>query len=664
MMMPLLFIRNAWRPSRFPSSLLHQGRFYATKKISKPLRILFCGSDSFSIACLQSLHAESQKNPDFIESIDVLCRPPKLTGRGMKVLQQVPIYEAAKNLGLTIHQRDTFAGWDLPTPDGESISLIIAVSFGLFIPARLIRAVKYGGLNVHPSMLPNHRGSAPLQRLIMTNAKTTGVTLQTLDTQKFDYGIILAQRKVHIPRAASITYPELLDHMTPRAAQLLIDGMRDRVFIPPLINKGKGTYESRLPPDQLVHAPKITKEDRHINWHRNDSLTRIDRRHRALGPLWSILYVGENITKRFVFHDFEMVERPTAINQMVRKWRTGRWFMNSVEKSDPDNTASFHSQLSDDGSSQSAATLNAHQTDEESFDTWRASGEYKSDQTEDEAFASWQQFRERQLARENEASSGQNVYHMIDTVTNGEMAPVFYIEDGHAIIVAVKDGAFRVKEITVEGDQRRTAAAAMKRYRKRGMWKLQYRPVEGIDRWFAAYNPRYTDTFSRDEWIKTLSPEQREEEEDKDLWALIREEKREERKLLEGLREPVRLARSLEPEERAREEHMTKEERKRLKNDIKEQKRLKRREADELFKERNQIKEDLKKADWSPLLLEKHREFFPEAMAEARKERLRERKEKDREIAKSMKEASDAPGEEASVHLNTSEDEDQNATED
>ena len=42
----------------------------------------------------------------------------------------------------------------MPKPDGDPINLIIAVSFGLFVPPRLIHASKYGGLNVHPSLLP------------------------------------------------------------------------------------------------------------------------------------------------------------------------------------------------------------------------------------------------------------------------------------------------------------------------------------------------------------------------------------------------------------------------------------------------------------------------------------------------------------------------------
>lgn len=61
-------------------------RTYSTK-YSQPLRILFCGSDAFSIASLKALHEESRREPQLIESIDVVCRPGKPYGRGMKKIR-------------------------------------------------------------------------------------------------------------------------------------------------------------------------------------------------------------------------------------------------------------------------------------------------------------------------------------------------------------------------------------------------------------------------------------------------------------------------------------------------------------------------------------------------------------------------------------------------
>ena len=63
-------------------------RHYTAIKNFEPLRILFCGSDEFSIASVLKLHDEHQKSKDIISSIDVVCRPGKPTGRGLKTIRE------------------------------------------------------------------------------------------------------------------------------------------------------------------------------------------------------------------------------------------------------------------------------------------------------------------------------------------------------------------------------------------------------------------------------------------------------------------------------------------------------------------------------------------------------------------------------------------------
>ena len=63
-------------------------RSFVTKSNLQPLRILFCGSDDFSIASLRKLYKEHQQDEDLIASIDVVCRPGKPVGRGRKVVRE------------------------------------------------------------------------------------------------------------------------------------------------------------------------------------------------------------------------------------------------------------------------------------------------------------------------------------------------------------------------------------------------------------------------------------------------------------------------------------------------------------------------------------------------------------------------------------------------
>ncbi|CRG85347.1 methionyl-tRNA formyltransferase [Talaromyces islandicus] len=285
-------------------------RCWNSTSSNNPLRILFCGSDEFSIASMNALHAEQLRAPQTIESIEVVCRPGKRVGRGLKEVREVPIKNAATKLGLTVHEIDTFTGW---TPPGTPVDLIVAVSFGLFVPSRLLNAAKYGGINVHPSLLPDFRGPAPLHHTLLAGKTHTGITLQTLHQKHFDHGIILDQSPapgLPIPTPDSCTVSDLLALLAPKGAEMLVKGIQNRVFVPPLKDAGwRATADS----NDIVHAAKITPEDRHVNW-QNWTWVDINRRQRVLGSLWSKALVsskyseGQNTIyeeKRIIFDGIE-----------------------------------------------------------------------------------------------------------------------------------------------------------------------------------------------------------------------------------------------------------------------------------------------------------------------------------------------------------------------
>ncbi|KAG7289708.1 hypothetical protein NEMBOFW57_006084 [Staphylotrichum longicolle] len=262
---------------------------------SDPLRILFCGSDQFSCTSLQALHDEQQRNGDLIQSIDVVVRPSKPSGRGLKVLREVPLRSLAEKLRLPIHIRDTFTGWNMPKPNGDPINLIIAVSFGLFVPPRLIHAAKYGGLNVHPSLLPDLRGPAPLHHALLHSYNPTGVTIQTLSPHAFDAGVPLLQTPLPgIPIPETATLPQLHDLLAPLGASMLVTALREGLHVPPhrpfpgyrppgsSVKEGEGEVSLR-------HAPKITPADRQIRWRTAGGAQSVARQARVLGPLWTHL---------------------------------------------------------------------------------------------------------------------------------------------------------------------------------------------------------------------------------------------------------------------------------------------------------------------------------------------------------------------------------------
>ncbi|KAJ9156414.1 Formyl transferase [Pleurostoma richardsiae] len=320
-----------------------------TPKVSEPLRILFCGSDAFSCASLSALHAEHLTNPSLISSIDVVVRPPKPVGRGRRVLHEPPLLHLARRLGLRVHLRDTFTGWTpppapalpshppSPLPGGEAaegggspINLIIAVSFGLFVPPRLLLAARYGGLNVHPSLLPDLRGPAPLHRALLLGRRRTGVTLQTLDPSRFDHGVVLAQTPppgVEIPEGAT---PEALrGELAAAGAEMLVRGLREGVHVPPLVDVGWWKPQEG---EEMSHAPKIRKEDMEVDWagvRGPPSAEEMDRRARVLGQLWTRIAVAggegeEPKAVRVIFEGVEACRCPDALGSAVARTMAAR----------------------------------------------------------------------------------------------------------------------------------------------------------------------------------------------------------------------------------------------------------------------------------------------------------------------------------------------------
>ncbi|KAL9621045.1 MAG: hypothetical protein Q9160_004430 [Pyrenula sp. 1 TL-2023] len=274
----------------------------AHKAQSEPLRILFCGSDEQSAACVRALDQERKDCTSGIKSIDVVCRPEKRSGRGSKTIRKRPLVDATQELGLRFHEIDTFTGWNPPQFDEapSKINLIIAVSFGLFVPPRLLKGSLYGGLNIHPSMLPDLRGASPVHWTLLYSDKLTGITLQTLHPEKFDHGTILKQTPhpgfavpqamqdpiVDITSGQDSQYAALFKTIQRESAKLLVEGLRDRVYLPPL--KDVGWLQSAPENESnLRMAPKIKDEHHHIDW-KSWSAEQIMLRQRILGSIWSL----------------------------------------------------------------------------------------------------------------------------------------------------------------------------------------------------------------------------------------------------------------------------------------------------------------------------------------------------------------------------------------
>lgn len=280
-----------WRllaPVRSFVSPIRRGFSSVTTKTAEPLRILFCGSDDFSAASLRALTHARRDIPSLIASIDVVHRPAKHTGRGLKKLRPVPIQRVATDeLNLNTHVIDTFTGWTPPAP----VNLVIAVSFGLLVPPRILDLARYGGLNVHPSLLPDLRGPAPIHHALLKERPFTGVSIQTLHPKHFDRGMILAQTAPPGIQVTPYANPaDLTNRLAEEGATMLVDVLKSRAFVPPLENVG--WYSDFNGP--VDHAGKITKNHREVNFMR-DALQDILKVQRVIGAPYCILPNGARL---------------------------------------------------------------------------------------------------------------------------------------------------------------------------------------------------------------------------------------------------------------------------------------------------------------------------------------------------------------------------------
>jgi methionyl-tRNA formyltransferase len=133
--------------------------------------------------------------------------------------------------------------------------LIVVVAYGQLLPQVILDLPRHGCLNVHTSLLPKFRGAAPIQWAIASGETETGVTVMKMDAG-LDTGPIVSQRRTAIlPEDDSAT---LHDRLARLGAELLAQTIPDFVA-------GKIQPQPQ-PAGGASHAPKIKKEDGHIDW--------------------------------------------------------------------------------------------------------------------------------------------------------------------------------------------------------------------------------------------------------------------------------------------------------------------------------------------------------------------------------------------------------------
>jgi methionyl-tRNA formyltransferase len=179
----------------------------------RPVRTIFLGSGHFAEPTLAALAARPS-----IDVVAVVTAPTRPAGR-RRAPTATPIKRQALELGLRVRTperlRDPSAVADLLAMDP---ALVVLADYGQIVPSELL-AVRHGALNLHPSLLPRHRGATPIPAAILAGDTETGITLIRMDTGIDTGPIVAVERSV---LAADETAPALEGRLATMASELLV----------------------------------------------------------------------------------------------------------------------------------------------------------------------------------------------------------------------------------------------------------------------------------------------------------------------------------------------------------------------------------------------------------------------------------------------------------
>ncbi len=209
------------------------------------------GTAELAVASLRALAGSKE-----YQVVAVVTQPDRPQGRKLQ-LQPSPVKAAALELGLTVLQPEKLRAEASQQALRElAPDLIVVAAYGQILPQSILDLPRYGCLNVHTSLLPRHRGAAPIQWAILNGDAETGVTLMLMDAG-LDTGPMLRQRStVIVPEDTAIT---LHDRLARLGAELL------KEVIPLWV--GKTLQPTPQPATGVTYARKIEKQDGALVWH-------------------------------------------------------------------------------------------------------------------------------------------------------------------------------------------------------------------------------------------------------------------------------------------------------------------------------------------------------------------------------------------------------------
>ena len=267
------------------------------------MRVVFMGTPDIAATCLKKILA------DGFQVVGVYTQPDRPKGRGMKMVFS-PVKEVALEHGIPVFQPENFREEETVQQLRDLKPDICAVvAYGRILPQKVLDIPTFGCINIHASILPQYRGSAPYQWAVLDGLQETGVTAMYL-CREMDAGDIIEVSKT--PIGENETAGELLDRLAVLGADLLsktlsrfaADGKVDR---------------TPQRSEEATYAPMLDKTMCPIDW--NKTAQQVHNHVRGLHP-WPVATM-ELQGKIFKVHATRIVEGNGKPGEILGLTKTG-----------------------------------------------------------------------------------------------------------------------------------------------------------------------------------------------------------------------------------------------------------------------------------------------------------------------------------------------------
>ncbi|RUM58976.1 MAG: methionyl-tRNA formyltransferase [Persephonella sp.] len=217
------------------------------------MKVVFWGTPDFAVESLKELVNSEH------DVIAVITQPDKPRGRGKKLLP-TPVKEFALKNNIPVLQPEKVKGnrelYEKLKDLAPDISVVVA--YGKILPKEIIEIPKYKTINVHASLLPEYRGSAPIHRALLDGKDKTGVCIMEI-VEELDAGDIYECKEVEIKEEDDIV--SLHNKLAKEGAKLLVKVLKD-------IEEGKAK-KTKQDDTKSSYAKPIKKEEGKINWEKS-----------------------------------------------------------------------------------------------------------------------------------------------------------------------------------------------------------------------------------------------------------------------------------------------------------------------------------------------------------------------------------------------------------